>query len=281
MKKFASVLLAVLVAFSMFSFVVSAANPTLTVSADKTTVKAGDVVTVAVKLSEESGLGALTIDVVYDATAFKAVEMTDGGKEEGLGAVVNANYAEGKARATLAIATTVEKAGTVCTLKLEALKAADSTIAISVAEACDADFNPVEVASNTVAIKGVEEPTTDEPTTDEPTTDEPTTDEPSTDCTEHKWSTWAVTDKPTCSAAGVESRNCTICGETEKRALEKDADAHNSGKWVVTKKATATAEGEKVRKCTLCDTVLETAKIAKLSSDELKEPAIPNTDAIA
>ncbi len=263
MKKFASVILAVLVAFSMFSFVVSAAAPTLTMTADKTTVKAGDVVTVTVKLSEESGLGALTVDITYDAEAFKAVEMTDGGKEEGLGAVVNPAFAEGTARATIAATTTVEEAGVLCVLKLEALKAADSTVAINIVEAIDGDWNEVTVATNSVAIKGevVEEPSED------------------TECKHETMSNWAVTKTATCKKDGVETRNCTVCDYSETRAIP--ATGKCTYKWVVTKEATATQYGEKQFKCTMCGDVKETQKLAVKGEDSLTNPSIPNTDAIA
>ncbi len=274
MKKFASVLLAVLVAFSMFSFVVSAAAPKLTVSADKTEVKAGDVVTVTVKLAEKSGLGVLTFDVVYDATAFKAVDMKAGD----LGPVVNANFADGKARATMATATTFENAGTVCTLKLEALNDKGGDISIAVVEACDGDFNNVTVDANKVTIKAAEVP----PTTDEPTTDEPSTDEPSTDDDkrDHEWSTWAVTTKETCKKDGVAKRNCKICGEEETKAIP--ATGVCKYEWVETKKPTATEYGEKQLTCKMCGDVKETVKTQlKDNNDSLTNPSIPNTDAIA
>ncbi len=273
MKKFASVLLAVLVAFSMFSFVVSAAAPKLTVSADKTTVKAGDVVTVTVALSEKSGLGVLTIKVNYDSTAFEAVEMKAGD----LGATVNV----ANAVATMATAETFEQAGTVCTLKLKAIKAVDSTISVSVTEAVDNNFNAVTVDSNSVAIKAASEPTTNEPTTNEPTTDEPSTDEPSTDCKDHQWSTWATTKTATCKEAGVKTRNCKICGEEETEAIPATGNCEYV--WVEISKPTATTYGEKQLKCKMCGDVKETVKteLADKEEDTLTSPSIPNTDAIA
>lgn len=258
MKKFASVLLAVLVVFSMFSFVVSAAAPALTVSADKTTVKAGDVVVVTVSAPENSGLATLTIDITYDAEAFKAVEMAEG--DLGM-TVVNPNFAAGKARATLATASELTKAGTVCTLKLEALKAADSTIALEVAEAIDAEWNEVEVTTNSVAIKAEVEA------------------EPDPECKHEVMSKWAVTKKATCKKDGVETRNCTVCDYSETKAIPATGEC--SYKWVVTKEATATQYGEKQFKCTMCGDVKETQKLAVKGEESLTNPSIPNTDAIA
>ena len=280
MKKFASVLLAVLVAFSMFSFVVSAAGAKLTVTADKTNVNVGDKVVVKVTLGAESGLGTLTIKANYDATALKAVEMTAGAKEETLGATVNVNTGV----ATMAAAATFEEAGTVCVMTFEALKAGDATVKFDVTEATDADFNAVTVEANSVKVTVAEEPTSDEPSTDEPSTDEPSTDEPSTDepCADgHTWSTWAVEKVAECKKDGLKGRNCTVCGEKETEVIPATGEC--AYKWVVTKEATATEYGEKQLKCTMCGHVKETQKLAVKndSADSLDKPAIPNTDAIA
>lgn len=281
MKKFASVLLAVLVAFSMFSFVVSAAGAKLTVTADKTNVNVGDTVVVTVALAEKSGLGTLTIKANYDATALKAVDMKAGD----LGATVNVKTGV----ATMAAAETFEAAGTVCVMTFEALKAGDATVKFDVTEATDADFNAVTVEANSVKVTVAEEPTSDEPSTDEPSTDEPSTDEPSTDepstdepCADgHKWSTWAVEKVAECKKDGLKARNCTVCGEKETEVIP--ATGKCAYKWVVTKEATATEYGEKQLKCTMCGHVKETQKLAVKndSADSLDKPAIPNTDAIA
>ena len=281
MKKFASVLLAVLVAFSMFSFVVSAAGAKLTVTADKTNVNVGDKVVVKVTLGAESGLGTLTIKANYDATALKAVEMTAGAKEETLGATVNVNTGI----ATMAAAATFEEAGTVCVMTFEALKAGDATVKFDVTEATDADFNAVTVEANEVKVTVAEEPTSDEPSTDEPSTDEPSTDKPSEDedpCADgHTWSTWAVEKVAECKKDGLKGRNCTVCGEKETEVIPATGEC--AYKWVVTKEATATEYGEKQLKCTMCGHVKETQKLAVKndSADSLDNPAIPNTDAIA
>lgn len=279
MKKFASVLLAVLVAFSMFSFVVSAAAPSLTVKADKTSVNVGDKVTVTVTLSEKSGLGVLTIKANYDSSALKAVDMKAGD----LGATVN--VATGIA--TMATATTFEAAGTVCVMTFEALKAGDANVTFDVTEAYDNDLNEVKMDVGSVKVtvaEKAEEPSTDKP--EEPSTDkpeEPSTDEPSDDpCADgHTWSTWNVVKTAECKKDGLKNRNCTVCGEKEEEAIP--ATGTCTKKWVVTKEATATEYGEKVLKCTMCGQVYDTQKLAVKndSADSLDKPAIPNTDAIA
>ena len=279
MKKFASVLLAVLVAFSMFSFVVSAAGAEVTLTADKTNVNVGDTVVVTVALAEKSGLGTLTIKANYDATALKAVDMKAGD----LGETVNVN----RGIATMATATTFEAAGTICTMTFEALKAGTANITFDNQEIVDADLNPVDVKICTVKVTVAEAPaeTPSEKPSETPSEkpSETPSEKPSEDPTEcdHKWSTWAVEKVAECKKDGLKARNCTVCGEKETEVIP--ATGKCAYKWVVTKEATATEYGEKQLKCTMCGHVKETQKLAVKndSADSLDKPAIPNTDAIA
>ena len=282
MKKLASVLLAVLVAFSMFSFVVSAAAPTVTATADKTTVKAGDTVKVTVAISADSGLGSFVFDLKYDKDAFKVKstyvpsedESDDAPKPVFSMEVVNSNVA-GNVRYTAANAKPATRGGTLLVVTFEALKAVESEMTITVAEATnDAGENvAATVVANSVVINDgvVEEPSTDKP-------EEPS-DDPCADG--HTWSSWNVVKTAECKKDGLKNRNCTVCGEKEEEAIP--ATGTCSKKWVVTKEATATEYGEKVLKCTMCGQVYETQKLALKndSADSLDKPAIPNTDAIA
>ena len=116
MKKFASVLLAVLVAFSMFSFVVSAANPKLTVTADKTEVKVGETVKATVAVSADSKIASVTVDFVYDAKVFELVSFTKGttlfqGDNDMV--MTNKSYADGKARFIGIVGETERENGTI------------------------------------------------------------------------------------------------------------------------------------------------------------------------
>ena len=274
MKKIASVLLAVLVAFSMFSFVVSAAAPSLTVTADKTDVKVGDTVTVTVALSEKSGLGVLTIKAKYDSSVLEATDMKAGD----LGATVNVKTGI----ATMATATTFEAAGTVCTMTFKAVKAGTANVTFDVTEAYDNDLAEVKVEVGAAKVTVAEEAT--EPSTEptEPSTEPTEPSEPEDPCAKgHKWSTWAVEKVAECKKDGLKARNCTVCGEKETEVIP--ATGKCAYKWVVTKEATATEYGEKQLKCTMCGHVKETQKLAVKndSADSLDKPAIPNTDAIA
>ena len=62
----------------------------------------------------------------------------------------------------------------------------------------------------------------------------------------HSFGEWMVTTKPTCTKAGIKTRECD-CGVTER--AEVPAAGHNFGEWMVTTKPTCTKAGIKTREC--------------------------------
>ena len=66
----------------------------------------------------------------------------------------------------------------------------------------------------------------------------------------HTWGAWEVTKAASCGEKGEETRTCSVCGETETRAI--DATAHNWGAWTLVKAATCTEDGEETRECSIC-----------------------------
>ena len=291
MKKIASVLLAVLVAFSMFSFAVSAANPSLTASASKTAdIKAGDEVTVTVKLSKDSGLGTLIAELNYDGAAFEVVS-AEAGKLFG-NDFVNSGLTN-KVKFVAASTNVVNAEGTLFTVKFKALKAADSTMTLKIAEATDDDYNNVTVTTNTLSFKGYVEAPSEKPsetpsekpseTPSEKPSETPSEkpSEPEDPCKDgHDYSKPLVVKAPTCKDAGVSQKTCKRCGDKVEEAIPATGKCE-PGAWKVVKPATTTAQGEKVQECKYCGKVLQRAKIAKLPSDPITNPAIPNTDAQA
>ena len=287
MKKIASILLAVLVAFSMFSFAVSAANPSLTASASKTAdIKAGDEVTVTVKLSKDSGLGTLIAELNYDGAAFEVVSATAGelfGND-----FVNSGLTN-KVKFVAASTNVVNAEGTVFTVKFKALKAADSTMTLKVLESTDDNYDNVDVTTNTLSFKGYVEPSSEAPsekpseTPSEKPSETPSEkpSEPEDPCKDaHDYSKPLVVKAPTCKDAGVSQKTCKRCGDKVEEAIPATGKCE-PGAWKVVKPATTTAQGEKVQECKYCGKVLQRAKIAKLPSDPITNPAIPNTDAQA
>ncbi len=280
MKKIVSVVLAVLVAVSMFTFMATAASDlTATVSADKTSVDVGDVITVTVSVPKESKLAALDVSLKYDTEKFDYVAGSATFGDFMPDSSIFNTETPGAIRVIAGSATHFkDKLDVVFTAQLKAKAAGETNLTLAVKEAAIAVYNEtteqytdhkvIVMTANSVKVEiiGAEVPPATDPT-------DPT------DPSEHTcdYSDWKVTKKPTCTEAGEKVRVCKVCGEEDKAAIA--ATGHDS-KWVVTKAPTTTATGLKELKCSNCGKVLDTAVIAKLPADS-SVPSIPNTDAIA
>lgn len=75
----------------------------------------------------------------------------------------------------------------------------------------------------------------------------------------HKMGEYKVTTAATCTEAGVKTAKCERCDYTETKAIA--AKGHKMGEWKVTTAATCAAEGVETRKCERCD-YTETKAIA-------------------
>ena len=107
-------------------------------------------------------------------------------------------------------------------------------------------------------------------------------------CENHDWGDWVETQAPTCTGKGVETRTCSVCGETETQDITAlghdyvavvttptctaqgytthtcsrcgdsyvdtyvDASGHTWGAWTVTTPATCTEAGVETRTCQAC-----------------------------
>ncbi len=70
-----------------------------------------------------------------------------------------------------------------------------------------------------------------------------------------------ITKQPTCTASGVKTYTCSVCGDNYKETIPKTSHTYDSGK--ITKSATCTTDGIKTYICTSCgftkkETVLAT-----------------------
>ena len=77
---------------------------------------------------------------------------------------------------------------------------------------------------------------------------------------QHQWGEWKTTTKPSCTTEGEETRQCSVCQETETRKLEKTD--HDWSEWKITTKPSCTTEGEETRQCSVCQET-ETRKLEK------------------
>ena len=69
---------------------------------------------------------------------------------------------------------------------------------------------------------------------------------------QHDWSEWYRTEDPTCSEAGVEERDCGLCGMTQTKVVPATG-RHDWMDWEVVKRPTIFHKGKKVRECVDCD----------------------------
>ena len=131
-------------------------------------------------------------------------------------------------------------------------------------------------------------PTEPQPTEPEPTEPEEEPTEPEEEPTEpsepevefdpneqehvHRFGTWKVSKKATCTKEGTKVRSCG-CGEMETKSYLLE---HNYGDWTPKEPATCTETGIDARYCTMCDKE-ETTVAAVLGHDEVVTPGTPAT----
>lgn len=237
MKKVISMVLAVMVLLSMFTFVTSAANaPTLTIKSSKTAPKVGDTITVTVSVSEKSKLGALTVDLKYDSRRLEAVSKS--GTVNGVFSLeyVNEEYSSNVVRYTgVTTAGITDEAVDLFTVKFKVIGEGESKLSITIDEAFDENDQPVKVNTNTINI-------------------DPTH--------VHKYEE-KITKEATCTAAGEKELRCK-CGDVKKEAIPKKQ--HTPGEWEVTKEPTHTEKGVKEQKCTVCGITVAKEEIPVLES---------------
>lgn len=68
--------------------------------------------------------------------------------------------------------------------------------------------------------------------------------------TGHNWSAWTQSKAPACEAAGTETRTCSRCKQSENRSVA--ALGHNFSAPTVTKQPTCTQAGEETGTCSRC-----------------------------
>lgn len=94
----------------------------------------------------------------------------------------------------------------------------------------------------------------------------------------HSFGEWMVTTKPTCTEAGIKTRECD-CGVTER--AEVPAAGHNWDAGTITREPSPKADGEKTYSCLVCKaTMTEPVKysVSLESDDDEKSSVEPDKD---
>ena len=85
----------------------------------------------------------------------------------------------------------------------------------------------------------------------------------------HSFGEWMVTTKPTCTKAGIKTRECD-CGVTER--AEVPAAGHNWDAGTITREPSPKADGEKTYSCLVCKaTMTESVKYSESLESDVDE----------
>ncbi len=275
MKKFLSVLMAVMMFLSVFVITSSAAKaPTITATANKSTAKVGDTVKVTVSTSTNSKMCSALLTLEYNTSYFQVVNKTTSSAFP----YADLNSTTGKVVFVGASGSVIsDSATTLFTVEFKVLKTggkikfvANEVYVVDGGK----DVNVTrQVAGTTITIacshQNKQETITKQPTCTEKGTKKTVCkdcgkDFGKTDISAkgHKVGNWEVKTAPTCTKEGESVRKCTVCKavvETRKDAKK----AHTPGDWEISVEATDTKPGTKVKKCKVCNTVLETETYQK------------------
>ena len=72
---------------------------------------------------------------------------------------------------------------------------------------------------------------------------------PSNDGT-HAWTDWVMEREPSCTADGIHTRECLLCGFHQTEILSRTG--HSYGAWQTVREATCVSYGERIRTCMRC-----------------------------
>ena len=274
MKKIICSLLIVALMSVMLAPAVFAAGTSVTVS--DITAKPGDEVTVDVTVSGNTGFGAATFDIVYDADVLTLTEISVDNTLFGKGTGVQ-NVA--KNRVNCASATAITGDGVLFTLTFEVkAAAADGKYEVSVEAKNFADTKGADIAVTVEAgevsvatphvcsgtlVKAKDATCTEAGNiayyvcecgklySDEACTKEITLADTVVKALGHDWE-WVVDEEATCGKDGKKHEECKVCGEKRNEGTKIDATGDHKWEWVVDKEATTTEDGEKHEECKVC-----------------------------
>lgn len=219
MKKILSCLLAIII-ISICVVPCFAESPALSLRASKLLVNPGDVVTVTVGISGNSGLGTLNFSINYNPAEFEYVSGSAQATALFGDPVVNDRNAGSVLYVTATGAENgLQDSGDLISIQLKALKSG-GVVSLSVKDATDANDNSVTVTKASVSIS----------------------------CAHGKME-WKVTKAATCTAKGTETGTCA-CGHTATRDIAEIAHTYKDS--VVVKEATCTTSGIRRGTCTVC-----------------------------
>ena len=207
-----------------------AANPSVSIKTSSTAT-VGEIITVSVNLSANSGLAGIQFAVNFNNSEFELVKGS--AQASSLFTAIPVEKTSSVEFSGVSV-NAVNSSGAILTFKLKVLKTGGA-ISIKILDAINGDNQTVSVSTSGATVK----------------------------CS-HANAKWTVTKSATCKEKGSEKGTCT-CGDTLTRdvaMLSHDFDA-----WKITSEATETQTGLKERICKVCGKK-ETAVIGKVDATE-------------
>lgn len=242
MKKIVFIVLS-LVFILAVSMNVFAAELTMGLAAEKTTANRGDSIVVTVSVGEFEACTGGSLRISYDSSVFErsenkwlltgtAMQIPDGDAAFAYGSSSPTTISGAVYQFTLTVKENAAFSASSVSVKLDLKNAAGTTSvtqSVSVTVVCTHAYdNSCDTSCN---ICGESREIT------------------------HTWNGGEITTQPTCSAEGVRTYTCTVCGQTKTEAAEKLSHSWDSGE--VTKAATCTDSGTRLYHCTGCSATKE------------------------
>ena len=214
----------------------------LTLAGSALAAKAGETVTVPIRLNNSNGC-YVKVRISYDSSVLTLESLT-----------CSAGYASGT---TMVMADTSPIAsgqiGTATFRIKDNAQPGTYTVGASVVECWDINENPGSASASGGSVIV-------------------------TAC-QHAQTTWSTVKEATCAADGQREERCNECGTIIKReTIAASTIPHTPGEMTQTKAPGCTAEGEKSQKCTVCQKIIKTEVIPATGHDNgtwktTKEPA--------
>ena len=258
MKKIISLLVCLVLVFSLSISVFAAGSAKVNSNSSTNVVKLGDTITVTVSLSDCAPFKSMALTPNYDKNVF---EMVSG--EWLLTGATLSNF--NGTSAAIAYTPVVEKSGAIFKY---VLKVKDNATLKNTTIKTDAVIKngatPVESVAGSVTVKVIckNHSFGAWSIADNNNHKHICTACDTAESSAHTWNGGAITKAATCKETGVKTYTCTVCNATKTEAIATTTN-HTFGNWTQTKEPTCTAKGTESRTCSICQKV-ETKDIAAL-----------------
>lgn len=267
MKKIISLLVCLVLVFSLSISAFAAGSAKVNSNSSANVVKLGDTITVTVSLNDCAPFKSMALTPNYDKNVF---EMVSG--EWLLTGATLSNF--NGTSAAIAYTPVVEKSGAIFKY---VLKVKDNATLNNTTIKTDAVIKngatPVESVAGSVTVKVIckNHSFGAWSIADNNNHKHICTACDTAESSAHTWNGGAITKVATCKETGVKTYTCTVCNATKTETIATTTN-HTFGNWTQTKEPTCTAKGTESRTCSICQKV-ETKDIAALGH-KFSEPTV-------